>query len=366
MSKVVVGLSGGVDSAVTALLLIEKGYEVIGVTMTSFEQNQSELNDAVNIAKTLGIRHEIIDMSRVFKEAVVDYFVREYISARTPNPCIMCNPYVKFESLMRMMISEGADYIATGHYAKIIKLENNRYTIAVNKTQKDQTYALCRLPQNQLEHLLTPLSDYTKDEVRQMATDAGLSVATKKDSQDICFVQNGKYFEFIKQYLSQNQGIANDLKSLCNVCDFEKEGNFVDEEGNILGRHNGISHYTIGQRKKLGLSLNKPVFVKELRLLSNEVVISTAGDVYQNELICSNVALLAVDYIENDTRLLGKIRYAHEGTFCTVERLCEENRTDEQNVRYKVIFEKPVRAVTPGQAIVFYKDDFVYASGIIC
>lgn len=352
MSKVIVGLSGGVDSAVAALLLIKQGYEVTAVTMTNKMTNASETEDAKKIADKLGIKHIEIDMQKEFKEEVIDYFVSEYLHARTPNPCIMCNPKVKFESLLRVMETENADYIATGHYAEIKKLNNERYTISVNEFGKDQTYALCRLSQKQLEHLLTPLATYTKDEVRELACEAGLFVAGKKDSQDICFVQNGKYFEFIKKY--------------CENIVTDKPGNFVDESGNVLGTHRGLSHYTVGQRKKLGLSLNKPVFVKELRLLSNEIVISTQGDVYQNYLYCTDLNVMADREAEDEVRLFAKIRYAHEGTYCRLRYEKSETDSSDINSRYNVIFEEPVRAVTPGQAIVFYKDGYVYASAIIC
>lgn len=356
MSKVIVGLSGGVDSAVAALLLKNQGYEVIGVTMINYALDSSEIEDAREIAGTLGIKHVEIDMREEFKKSVIGYFVEEYLKGRTPNPCVMCNLLVKFESLIRVMEQEKADHIATGHYAEIVKLNNGRYTIAVNKSGKDQTYALCRLSQYQLQHLLTPLAKYDKDEVRKIALEAGIPVANKKDSQDICFVQKGKYFEFIKEYLATEGNEAGNKDRITNVDISDKKGNFVDEEGNVLGTHNGISHYTIGQRKKLGLALNKPVFVKELRPLSNEVVISTGGDVYFDELICDDTVYMAAEEFEEGERLLAKIRYAHEGTYCRVEL----------NNTCKVIFEKPVRAVTPGQAIVFYKDERVYASGIIC
>lgn len=352
MSKVIVGLSGGVDSAVAALLLTEQGYEVTAVTMINGMSDAAEIEDAKKIADKLQIKHIEIDMQKEFKEEVIDYFVSEYLHARTPNPCIMCNLRVKFESLLRVMEFEEADYIATGHYAKIVKLNNGRYTISVNKSGKDQTYALCRLQQNQLKHLLTPLASCTKEEVRELALKAGLTVAGKKDSQDICFVQKGKYFEFIKEH--------------CENTVADKTGNFVDEFGNVLGTHLGLSHYTIGQRKKLGLALNKPVFVKELRPLSNEVVISTQGDVYQEHLYCSNFNLMATADMKDDVRLLAKVRYAHEGTYCRIQIENTEKYADKLNNGYKVIFEEPVRAVTPGQAIVFYKDDYVYASGIIC
>lgn len=351
MGKVVVGLSGGVDSAVAAMILKREGHEVIGVTMCNYMKEDSdgnspfsdEITDASKIAEHLGIRHLVVDMREDFRREVIDYFVNEYMAGRTPNPCVMCNPLVKFESLYRVMESEGYDYIATGHYAQIIRLEDGRYSIKVNESGKDQTYALCRLTQNQLSHLLTPLAQLEKEEVRRLASECGLDVANKKDSQDICFVRKGKYFEFISEYLNHP------------VCD--KEGDFVDEEGKVLGRHLGISHYTVGQRKKLGLALNKPVFVKEIRPLENEVVISTGGDVYFNELECDNVIWMACSDIDENVTLRAKIRYAHDGSDCKVIRMGQD--------RLRVIFDEPVRAVTPGQAIVFYKDDCVYLSGII-
>lgn len=348
--KVIVGLSGGVDSSVAALILKRQGYEVIGVTMRQFEtEDTTELEDAQKIAAFLRIPHIVIDMQKEFKEEVIDYFVSEYLAGRTPNPCIMCNPGVKFAALMKAMKSQDADYIATGHYAKIHRLENGRYTIALNHTGKDQTYALCRLSQEQLSHLLTPLNDLDKETVRNLAKEEGIPVACKKDSQDICFVEKGKYFDFIA-HQAQLDGTRDNI-----MAGGRKEGNFIDEEGNILGQHKGISHYTIGQRKKLGLSLNRPVFVKEIRVLTNEIVISTDSDVFFDSLFCDNLVLMGTDRIEDGEVLTAKIRYAHEGSLC---RVYNDNGL-------RVEFEKPVRAVTPGQAIVFYKDDCVYASAII-
>jgi len=352
--KVVVGMSGGVDSSVAACLLKEQGYEVVGVTMQIWQENArhreeegaccglSAVEDARRVAETIEIPFYVMNFREEFRRHVVDYFVAEYLLGRTPNPCIACNRYVKWESLLKRSMEIGADYIATGHYARVERLANGRFAVRNSVTaKKDQTYALYNLTQFQLAHTLMPVGDYRKEEIREMAKSRGLPVACKPDSQDICFVPDGDYAAFIEQEApGQTPG----------------EGNFVAEDGRVLGTHKGITHYTVGQRKGLGLSMGHPVFVSRLRPETNEVVISHK-DVYSRELLCSRINFMGIEDLKVPRRLLAKVRYAHRGQWCVAER------TGKDEIR--AVFEEPVRAVTPGQAVVFYEGEYVMAGGTI-
>lgn len=346
--KVIVGLSGGVDSSVAAYTLLQQGYEVIGVTMHVWNQEGGDVYsqavyDAKKVAEHLGIPHYVIDFTKEFKEKVVDYFINEYMAGRTPNPCNMCNRFVKWEALLDRAKEFGADYVATGHYARIKKLDNGRLVVMNSATAvKDQTYALNQLRQDQLAHTLMPIGQYTKDEIRQIAKDAGIPVADKPDSQDICFIPDGDYKAFLKKYADR---------------ELPTEGNFVNEAGEILGKHTGITNYTVGQRKGLGIALGKPVFVSAIRPQTNEVVISDTGDVFARELYCNHLNFMAVEDLTHPTEVVAKIRYAHKGSPCTIEKV------DKDTV--KCTFHEDVRAITPGQSVVFYQNDYVFGGGII-
>lgn len=355
--KVVVGMSGGVDSSVAAALLKEQGYDVIGVTMQIWQEEQPEeaeenggccglsaVEDARRVAQMLDIPHYVMNFKKEFKETVIDYFTEEYLAGRTPNPCNACNRYIKWEALLNRSMEIGADYIATGHYARINRLPNGRYAIRNSVTaKKDQTYALYNLTQDQLMHTLMPIGEYTKEEIRDLAEKYKLPVAKKPDSQDICFVPDGDYAAFLqKQAPERMQGI----------------GNFVDEAGRILGQHKGIIHYTVGQRKGLGLSLGKPVFVSEIRPESNEVVIAEdEAAIFKDTLYCNRLNFMGLEDIKEPVRLRAKVRYAHPGEWCVLERI----EADKLQCR----FEKPVRAITPGQAVVFYDGEYVMGGGTI-
>lgn len=345
--KVVVGMSGGVDSSVAAYLLKKEGYEVIGVTMQIWQDEEvavqeenggccglSAVEDARRVAAQLGIPYYVMNFKKEFKENVMDYFLEEYLAGRTPNPCIACNRYVKWEALLKRALDIGADYIATGHYARIEQLPNGRYTLKTSATQaKDQTYALYNLNQQQLSHTLMPVGEYTKDEIRQIAEEIDLQVANKPDSQEICFIPDNDYGRFI----SENSGKP------------VETGNFVDEAGNILGTHKGIPYYTIGQRKGLNLSLGKPVFVKEIRPETNEVVISDNESLFSNRVTANKLNFMSIEKLEGDLRVIAKIRYNHKGSPATVRMISEDT--------LECIFDEPQRAATPGQALVLYEEN---------
>ena len=353
--KVVVGMSGGVDSSVAAYLLKEQGYDVIGVTMQIWQDEEPEheqenggccglsaVDDARRVAAALDIPYYVMNFKKEFKENVIDYFIDEYLHGRTPNPCIACNRYVKWESLLRRSMDIGADYIATGHYARIEKLPNGRYSLKRSATlAKDQTYALYNLTQEQLARTLMPVGEYSKDEVRQMAEKINLRVANKPDSQDICFVPDGDYAGFIERTLDAEL----------------PTGNFVTLDGKVLGKHKGITHYTVGQRKGLGLALGYPAFVIEIRPETNEVVIGTNEDSMSNYVRANKLNFMSIPDLTEPMRVFAKIRYNHKGAWCTIEKTGEDE--------VLCTFEEPQRAITPGQAVVFYDGDYVLGGGTI-
>ncbi len=345
---VVAGLSGGVDSAVAACLLKRQGYRVIGVTVQAWQPEGEEpgcgreAEDAKTVAGQLGIPCHVVDFRREFRRDVIDYFAAEYRRGRTPNPCIVCNRYVKWESLLQKSREWGADYIATGHYARISRLENGRYTISnARSAQKDQTYALCRLTQDQLAHTLFPIGEYGKEDIRRIAEEEGLAVADKSDSMEICFVPDGDYAAFIQRETAVR----------------ERPGDFVDLQGNVLGRHRGISHYTVGQRKGLGIAFGEPRFVVAIRPEQNEVVLGKSGDVFTDRVCAEDMNFMAVDSLEPGRRVLAKIRYSHEGAMAVVEECSRD--------RLSLLFDEPVRAATPGQAVVLYEQGNILAAGTI-
>ena len=346
--KVVVGLSGGVDSSVAAYLLKKQGYEVIGVTMHMWqpegdEEEPSSITDARKVAEALDIPYCVMDFKEVFEEKVMNYFVEEYLQGHTPNPCTTCNRFVKWEALLERSKELGAEYIATGHYARIIKLPNGRYSIKTSATSaKDQTYALYNLTQEQLAHTLMPVGEYTKDEIRQIALEANLPVAQKKDSMEICFIPDNDYASFI----GKNAGER-----------VPGPGNFVTKDGEVIGPHKGIIHYTIGQRKGLNLAMGKPVFVTKICPKTGDVVIGNNEDVFSSVLICDRINYMGMEELNEPRKVMAKIRYAHKGEMCMLEKI--------NDTQIKCTFEHPVRAITPGQSVVFYEEDYVLGGGTI-
>ena len=348
-------MSGGVDSSVAAYLLKEQGYDVIGVTMQIWQEEErtieeenggccglSAVDDARRVANDLDIPYYVMNFKKEFKENVIDYFVNEYLQGRTPNPCIACNRYVKWESLLKRSLEIGADYIATGHYARVEQLPNGRYSVRRSATlAKDQTYALYNLTQEQLSRTLMPVGEYTKDEVREIAEKINLRVASKPDSQDICFVPDGDYAAFIEAEVDVEL----------------PTGNFVTLDGKVLGKHKGITHYTVGQRKGLGLALGYPAFVVEIRPETNEVVIGTNEDSMSYHVRANQLNFMSIEDLTEPLRVFAKIRYNHKGAWCTIEKTGEDE--------VLCTFEERQRAITPGQAVVFYDGEYVLGGGTI-
>ncbi len=354
--KVVVGMSGGVDSSVAAYLLKEQGYDVIGVTMQIWQDEEqakleenggccglTAVDDARRVAEKLDIPYYVMNFKKEFQEKVINYFVEEYLQGRTPNPCNACNRYIKWEALLQRSLEIGADYIATGHYARIDKLSNGRFAIRNSVTaSKDQTYALYNLTQDQLSKTLMPVGEYTKEQIRQIAIDAGLPVAHKADSQDICFIPDGDYASFLEREAGDK---------------VPGPGNFVTPGGKVIGQHQGITHYTIGQRKGLGIAMGHPVFVCEIRPKTNEVVIGENEDIFTKEILCHQVNYMAMEGLPEPRKVMAKIRYSHQGSPCSIE--------EREDGIVVCRFDEPVRASTPGQAIVFYEGEYVLGGGTI-
>ena len=340
--KVMIGMSGGVDSAVSAYLLKKNGYDVTGITLRLCTENESDLRDAKRVAEIVGIPHVIADFSDSFRKNVIEDFVKSYKEGGTPNPCIVCNKHIKFGDMIDYAIESGMDYIATGHYARIELSKNGRYMLRKAKDEgKDQTYFLYSLTQEQLAHTLFPLGNFEKSEVRDIAKDKGFVNAHKRDSQDICFVQDGDYASFIEKYTGESF----------------KHGDFVDRDGNRLGEHNGIARYTIGQRKGLGVSLGKPAFVCCKNVEENTVMLGENEDLFSSTLTAHDVNLISCGCIDKPLRVKAKVRYNQKEQPATVTSIGEG--------RIKVEFDTPQRAISKGQSVVMYDGEYVVGGGII-
>lgn len=354
--RAMIAMSGGVDSSVAAFLMTEQGYECIGATMKLFRNEDvgvpqghtccslDDVEDARQVAQTLGMPHYVFNFSDRFKEEVIDRFVHAYENGQTPNPCIDCNRFLKFDKLFTRAREAGCDCVVTGHYARIDHDEQSGRWLLKKAldTNKDQSYVLYSMTQEQLAHTRFPLGGMTKPEVRAIAEAHGFLNAHKHDSQDICFVQNGSYADFIEEYTGRHY----------------PPGDFVTHDGRIMGHHRGIIRYTVGQRKGLGLALPEPLYVCAVDPTANTVTLGTNADLFTTTLTANELNLIAVPRIEQSTRLKAKVRYRQPEQWATVVQ------TDDDTL--SLTFDEPQRAITRGQSVVLYDGDVVVGGGTIC
>ena len=345
--RVLLGMSGGVDSSVSALLLKKQGYDVIGITLELFPGgsccNIDTYIDAKNVCNSIGIPHITYNQKEEFKCKVIDNFIDEYSNQRTPNPCIECNKYMKFGAMYEKAKELGCEYIATGHYAKMEYSEKyQKYVLKKsNNLAKDQSYVLYSMPKELLGKIVFPLGEFaTKDEVRKIAEENNLKTANKPDSEDICFIPDGNY----KKFLENNSGLK------------QKEGNIVTKTGEVLGKHKGLYRYTIGQRKGLGISYRVPLFVIGFKSKKNELIVGEEKELYRKEFMVNEVNLLLVDEIKEPMEVEVKTRYSSKNAKAIITS---------ENENIKVVLQEPQKAITPGQSAVFYKDDIVIGGGKI-
>ncbi|ASZ14564.1 tRNA 2-thiouridine(34) synthase MnmA [Chitinophaga pendula] len=356
--KVLVAMSGGIDSTVTALMLHEQGYEVVGITMKTWDYasagaskketgccNLDSFNDARAAAVHHGFPHFILDIRDEFGDFVINNFVEEYIAGRTPNPCVLCNTHIKWRALMKRADAMDCAFIATGHYGQVRALESGRHVISKGVDElKDQSYVLWGLQQDVLQRTLLPLGQYRKTEIRQMAFDFGYpELAKKAESYEICFVPDNDYRGFLKRKVD---GLEEQVK----------DGNFTLKDGTVLGKHKGYPFYTIGQRKGLDIALGRPVYVTEIIPETNTVVLGDEADLQRDEMLVSGINLIKYDHIPEGMESLTKIRYKDKGALSNLYN---------ENGQVKVRFYEQVKGIAPGQSAVFYEGDDVVAGGII-
>jgi tRNA-specific 2-thiouridylase len=355
--RILLAMSGGVDSSVAAILLQQQGYEIVGATFRTFDSikesciakekgccSVESIFEAKHLAEKLGFEHHVIDTREEFRQTVIANFINEYLSGRTPNPCVLCNPIIKWGRLLQFADEHHCQWFATGHYARI-STDNNRYFLQKGiDIQKDQTYFLWKLSQEHLKRTLFPLGALTKTEVRAIAKENGFTkIAEKTESQEICFIPNDNYRDFLKE----------------NVADFDqhiKEGKIINSEGKILGIHKGFPFYTIGQRRGLEYAAGHPVYVTRIDAGKNEVTLGEREDLYKTYLIISNVNFMKYNNLYKPMNLTCKIRYNNQGTTCVAQQVGD---------KLQVTFNEPVFAVTPGQSAVLYENDDIVCGGII-
>lgn len=345
MMKTGVAMSGGVDSSVAALLLQQNGYDLLGVTMRAFEgAPERDETDAAAVAARLGFSHITVDLCDEFRRTVMEYFVQSYICGETPNPCVYCNKVIKFGALAEKIKEFGCDAIATGHYARINKNDPSGRILLERAayTEKDQSYVLWQLSQTQLSSALFPLGDYTKPQVRELAAENGFISSDRPDSQDICFVPDGCYREFIESFSGKKFAV----------------GDFVGTDGKLWGRHKGLIGYTIGQRKGLGISAPAPLFVIRKDVEQNRVYLGSNEELFSSRVEAREINLIAVEKIDSSLRVTAKTRYSQKEAAATVYQTGDSTMTVE--------FDEPQRAVTPGQSVVLYDGETVVGGGIIC
>jgi len=349
--RVVVAMSGGVDSSVAAAILKKEGYEVIGVTMRLWSEGDGdspaphrrccsveEVEDARRVCQVLDIPFYVVNFEAQFRTHVVDYFCREYLRGRTPNPCLACNKWIKFDSLLNKALALGAEHLATGHYARIERYDKGYRLLKALDASKDQSYVLYALRQKEMEHLLFPMGLHRKSEARKMAQGLGLPVWDKEESQETCFIFNGDYRHFLAERSSH------------------QPGDIVDADGKVRGRHSGIAFYTVGQRRGLGVVSREPLYVLSIDRVSNRVVVGSDEQLLRSELVASEVSFVSGEAPQEPVEVTAKIRYKSPEARAMLYP---------EGERVRLVFEEPQRAITPGQAVVFYDGDVVLGGGII-
>ena len=361
--RVLLGMSGGIDSTVSAMLLLEQGYEVVGVTFRTYDSIKESclarekgccsidsIMEARHNAERMGFEHHIVDFRETFRQCVIQNFMDEYMSGRTPNPCVLCNSHIKWGEMLRVADELGCDYVATGHYAQIRERNGHLYLANAVDTHKDQTYFLWMLTEENLRRTIFPLGGLTKPEVREIARAHGYeNLAEKRESQEICFVTDNDYRAFLR----------------ANVADYEKRvvpGNYIDASGTVLGTHQGFANYTIGQRKGLGVALGHPAYVTHIDAARNEVTLGTNEDLLSSRLTASHMRIRDIEYVRAHPQVHARIRYRSTPVEATLE-IQETN--DPSSLTGLLEFASPVWGITPGQSVVLYQDDLLIGGGVI-